>query len=582
MTDSDALNFAVMCEGTTFSNWMADCIENLLEIDDVNLALLIVEEDNDSESGENSSSGLSSKIATFNRYRKRTNTKEAIDFATFFYYKHLTGASIRPNEALETRDLSGQLDGADEIECSVEEDGFSEYFHEDDIETIESYELDFILRDAFGIIRGDILEVPEYGVWSFHHQNEQKYRGSPPGLWEIIEGDPVTGAILQRLTERLDGGIILRRGFFRTSDTWSENINHVFYGTAEWPAQVALDILAGNDEYVSQEPSSTDAPIYRNPGAVDLLKLHKNKIQSNLTQLQRGRDNWNIGVVETGITDFVGTNQDLDVNWFPTRRRDGFIADPFFAEIDGQRYIFVEEYSYESQKGVISHIEYPDGFEAGTLQHAHEEEFHLSYPYTFSHDGAVYCTPEMHSAGEVRLYRLESPDEWKVETTLIDDIEAAEPTIFYHDNRWWLFFTKSNRLYDGERYQHTKLFVYHSPELSGEWEPHYNNPVKTDVRSSRPAGTPFEHGGDLFRPAQNCATGYGKKTTINKVTDLTTTTYDEEIVGELTPGSQYPEGTHHLAVDASASMTVIDGKRHIWDRDLVARKARNIYKLVFS
>lgn len=40
------------------------------------------------------------------------------------------------------------LDDVDEIECGVEKDGFFKYFYEDDIETVESYDLDFILRNA--------------------------------------------------------------------------------------------------------------------------------------------------------------------------------------------------------------------------------------------------------------------------------------------------------------------------------------------------------------------------------------------------------------------------------------------------
>ncbi len=46
--------------------------------------------------------------------------------------------------------------------------------------------------------------------------------------------------------------------------------------------------------------------------------------------------------------------------------------------------------------------------------------------------------------------------------------------------------------------------------LEGPWEPHRRNPVKCDVRGSRPAGTPFVHGGELYRPAQDGSKRYGK------------------------------------------------------------------------
>src|SRR5213596_456309 len=54
----------------------------------------------------------------------------------------------------------------------------------------------------------------------------------------------------------------------------------------------------------------------------------------------------------------------------------------------------------------------------------------------------------------------------------------------------------------------------------GPWRPHPGNPVKVDVRSSRPAGGPFLFGGNLYRPAQDCSRTYGGGITINRVTHL--------------------------------------------------------------
>ena len=44
----------------------------------------------------------------------------------------------------------------------------------------------FMLRVGFNIIRGEILNVPKYGVWSFHHDDEVKYRGGPAGYGKYI------------------------------------------------------------------------------------------------------------------------------------------------------------------------------------------------------------------------------------------------------------------------------------------------------------------------------------------------------------------------------------------------------------
>ena len=117
----------------------------------------------------------------------------------------------------------------------------------------------------------------------------------------------------------------------------------------------------------------------------------------------------------------------------------------------------------------------------------------MSYPYLFEHDGDVYVMPEINEKQEIRLYRVRSPSDWNVETTIDHDTEALDPTIVEYDNRWWIFHIE-------QPYLNTKLFVRYSDKLTGGWKHHANNPVKTDVRSSRPGGTPFYRHGKLYRP----------------------------------------------------------------------------------
>jgi hypothetical protein len=326
-------------------------------------------------------------------------------------------------------DLSNELESIDRVTCDVRQEGFSQYFCEEDINTIREYSLDFVLRFGFGIIRGDILEVPTYGVWSFHHGDEREYRGGPPCFWEIYNGDPCTGAVLQRLTDRLDGGIILTRGFFPTRRSYHENLNYVYYGTTEWPAQVAIDILNGNADYVDQSPTESDAPIYQAPSPPQIMLYNLKKWYSLGTNLLSGIGHWNIGVVRHSIEELIDENLKPNIDWYPFPKKDGFLADPFPMDIDGRTYIFVEEFSYQDWKGKISYIEYPDGFKRDSLKTAHEEPHHLSYPYLFKRNGDVYATPEIRESSQIRLYRVHSPSDWEFKTTLIEDTRGLDPTI---------------------------------------------------------------------------------------------------------------------------------------------------------
>ena len=75
-----------------------------------------------------------------------------------------------------------------------------------------------LIRLGFRILRGGILTAAPHGVWSYHHEGDNdRYRGGPPGFWEVMEGTPVAGTILQRLTEALDGGHALYRSWGATN-----------------------------------------------------------------------------------------------------------------------------------------------------------------------------------------------------------------------------------------------------------------------------------------------------------------------------------------------------------------------------
>ena len=176
-------------------------------------------------------------------------------------------------------------------------------------------------------------------------------------------------------------------------------------------------------------------------------------------------------------------------------------------------------------------------------------------------DGQIYCIPETYQANEVRLYRaVDFPSQWEQVAILVEGIAALDSTVFRHDDRWWLFCTDQT---DGSN---SKLHVFYASAMEGPWEPHALNPVKTDIRSSRPAGTPFVHEGTLFRPAQDGSESYGGGVTMTRIDELTPTTFSEQIVNRVHPpaSGRYRDGIHTLC--AVGDRTVIDGRRDtfIW------------------
>ncbi len=257
------LQFGVLSTGMTLQAWQARCVEHLLALDQVQLGLVIVDQ------------GDIPSPSTVDRIRRIQPNR-----LLFQLYRNRL---LKPR-ARRPVDMQATLSAASSIHCRLTKRGrFSRYFSEDAVRTIRNHDLDFIMLFARGIFRGDILNAARFGVWSYHHDDEERYRGGPPCFWEIYHDDPRTGAILQRLTDRLDGGIVLKKDFVPTvNSSYAENIDAAYFASAPWPARVCSDIRAGRAEYLDAPPSQTRAPIYYAPTNRQLmifgLKLLTNRL----------------------------------------------------------------------------------------------------------------------------------------------------------------------------------------------------------------------------------------------------------------------------------------------------------------
>jgi folate-dependent phosphoribosylglycinamide formyltransferase PurN len=75
------------------------------------------------------------------------------------------------------------------------------------IDKIRSFNTDaLVLIGGFGIIKKPILDLCEFGVLSYHHGDMKKYRGQPPGFWELYNNERYAGVTVQKLNEGLDCG----------------------------------------------------------------------------------------------------------------------------------------------------------------------------------------------------------------------------------------------------------------------------------------------------------------------------------------------------------------------------------------
>jgi hypothetical protein len=110
-------------------------------------------------------------------------------------------------------------------------------------------------------------------------------------------------------------------------------------------------------------------------------------------------------------------------------------------------------------------------------------------------------------------------------------VQAVDSTLFEHGGRFWLFTNIS--VSGGSTWD--ELFLFHSDSPLGEWIPHPNNPIVSDVRRARPAGKLFWLNGGLYRPSQESSLRYGYGVNLNRVEVLSENAYLETPVKLLTP-----------------------------------------------
>ena len=538
----EPLSFGVLCNSLMLERWQVESIEHLRN-HGIELKLIIVKTPGMGQSP----SPIQSKI-------KKLLSKSALFYFYNRYFFH--------PESKEIIDYDPKTEGIPKLFCTVFKRGYSSHFHEEDLQTIREAGPDFLLRFGFGIIGGDILTIPRFGIWSFHHGDELKYRGGPPGFWEILFGDPVTGVMLQRLNEHLDKGVILWKGWFKTqSHSYKKQLDQAYLQTTRWPLQTCIAIQIGT---ISESLSDSQAPLYRIPDNKTFIKflfrLIFNRLSFNWNELTRAED-WNIGIIHRGIRDVVKSGWDpKEVQWFPKPKRSNFIADPFLLETAGINHVIFEYYCYRESSGKLYSIGIRDtpGFPQNIRRILYTQS-HASFPFIFSFQGEHFLIPESYQDNRIALYRM-NKDGWQFEyqNTLVDNIRGVDTSILHHQDMWWLFFTRQDL-------PSVHLYIYYSPSLFDTFLPHLNNPVKTDIRSSRSAGCFFQIDNLLIRPAQDCSGHYGRHVVLNNIIKLSPQEFNEEEFLTIRPkGDYYNQGLH--TINGNDQITLIDGKkfRFLW------------------
>jgi hypothetical protein len=420
---------------------------------------------------------------------------------------------------------------------------------------VSAFHPDFILNFSDYSVSELPLPTPRLGIWSFVQEGGETVQNRPVGLRETLADEPTTKLFLIRHTDAA-AVEILRQGVFRTKRaSLSQAADELYAECAHWPADACRALSAGGGVLKpypgSLPPARAVRPLANGAMLVLLARLAKYKLRQ-LYDTFFVADQWNMGVVNRPVQDFLQPAQlrgiAIDTPELPNRNV--FYADCFARQEVGGAAVYFELYDYRVRRGNISRLPYP--WQPGAVPvPVLNFPYHLSYPFLHG----PYCIPEGWVTQSIRLYDLRKPVTDPAAGQVLLPVPGVDATLLEHGGRYWLFYTRTDR--DAM----LNLFIAYADDLHGPWHEHAQNPVKTDIRSARPAGPFFEAAGKLYRPTQDCVQDYGYALSIQEVRLLTPTEYREQeaaYLPSLHPG--YPAGMHTLAA-LDATHTLIDFKR---------------------
>lgn len=359
----------------------------------------------------------------------------------------------------------------------------------------------------------DRIAIP---VWRFQFGAGQRQHNAP-GLWEVVERSLSTVSLVEttfpcgqsRMLETIVGRTDPR--------SWMRNQLGLVTKASEllrrWiPPQTIRTLLAKPD--LSQAVGSHDGATRRSNFAVlRLLERFGKYAGASVLDIEQ----WQLAL---GTTKNFSLDSDPEILAPPADR---FWADPFLLQRDGALHVFFEEYPYDTCIGHIAVLSRSASGAWSGPTRVLERPYHLSYPFIFEHEGELLMLPETTASGRVELYRcVQFPDQWELDTVLIDNFAGADATLWFQDARWWMFVDVN-----------CELYILYSDTPRGPWFQIPGNPVKSDSRGSRPAGRIFRSGEDVIRPAQDCSVQYGGEVVFNKITRLTVSDFEEVEIGRL-------------------------------------------------
>lgn len=539
------LRVGLLLDSFSLPAWVFTALERMVRSNHAELALVVLDH---------------SQTAFRSTYRERW-----LDASQWLYHGFNAidrKLFVRGPDALAAVDATALLFDVPQITVELPFDDCREqHLRAEDVAAIRSYGLDLLVKIGAGKAYMDLLSAATYGVWAYRWGDSRKIENGLTGFWEVVRGDPETGAALQRLGENTEQNLTLFESWFSTYPfSPARNQNCILWAAASFlPRQIQCLHDLGGEKYFQgcKSHSHEELPALKSngfPSGPMVLWIMIKLAYKNLDEIYRRnfqRERWEL-LFSLQPASVVNISE---LRKIPSPQ-DRFWADPHIVYEQPNYYIFVEEYLYQNRRGHISVIEMDQAGKYGPSMPVLQEDWHLSFPSVFAWMGRYYMIPESAEHRTIDLYECtEFPYQWKKKLTLMKGVKAVDTTVVFFQKKWWLFTAMAEQEAAAPQ---VELFLFSSKELfTDHWTPHPMNPIVSDVKRARGAGRIFQKDGMLMRPSQDCSVMYGHGFDLNEVITLSETEYCERPVASVRPKQTEPFiATHTYA--SLGNLTVID------------------------
>ncbi|HEY2961670.1 MAG TPA: hypothetical protein VGJ37_04605, partial [Pyrinomonadaceae bacterium] len=210
VNDKRPLRVGLLVDSFTQPRWVSSIINDIYGSSIAEIVLVVK---NEAPSGQQSQG----RLRSYWKNRK---------YLLYALYNRLDArVGMSETDAFEDVDVQPSLANCPVVGVTPVMRKFSDWFPEEVVEEIRRYDLDVAISFGFRILRGEALRIAKHGVWSYHHGDNLVNRGGPAGFWEVMDASPISGSVLQVLSEDLDNGEVLDRTWLRTSDRFSVRLS---------------------------------------------------------------------------------------------------------------------------------------------------------------------------------------------------------------------------------------------------------------------------------------------------------------------------------------------------------------------